>query len=68
MMRVVLIKEKDLAVCATIPILNTWIVIVFIRYAITQTMKDYKQYKREKRIEQNKQMPLYEFLNSKMQK
>jgi uncharacterized BrkB/YihY/UPF0761 family membrane protein len=62
MMRVVLIKEKDLAVCATIPILNTWLVIVFIGYAITQTMKDYKQHKREK----NKQMPLYEFLNSKI--
>lgn len=62
-MRVVLIKEEDLAVCATIPILNTWLVIVFIRCAITQTMKDYKQHKREKRIEQ---MPLYEFLNSKI--
>lgn len=28
--------------------------------------KDYKQYKREKRIEQNKNKPLYEFLNTKM--
>jgi hypothetical protein len=62
MMMAILIKEEDLAVCAIIPILNTWLVIVFVGYIITQTMKDYKQHKREK----NKQMPLYEFLNSKI--
>lgn len=57
--------KEDLAVCATIPILNTLLVIIFIGYAITQAMKDYKQHKIKKKIEQ---MPLYEFLNSKMQK
>jgi hypothetical protein len=66
MMMAILIKEEDLAVCAIIPILNTWLVIVFVGYIITQTMKDYKQHKRKKRIEQNKNKPLYEFLNTKM--
>ena len=66
MMMAILIKEEDLAVFAIIPILNTLLIIIFIGYCITQAMKDYKQHKIKKKIEQNKQIPLYEFLNSKM--
>ena len=67
MMMAILIKEEeDLTVFAIIPILNTLLIIIFIGYAITQAMKDYKQHKIKKKIEQNKQIPLYEFLNSKM--
>lgn len=66
MMMAISIKEDDLAFLAILPILNTLLIIIFIGYAITQAMKDYKQHKIKKKIEQNKQIPLYEFLNSKM--
>jgi uncharacterized membrane protein len=55
----IIVKEKDLGVCGTIPILNTFLTIVIIVFAITSACGRYKQIYKEK-------IPFYQFLNTRL--